>query len=321
MSSDLTVLTHHHVFKKLDMVTLKSRQIDFTDWFCPIYKGIINISPSGQIHSGVCGNVFHTKPCTPWWKLDSLEINKEDSCKLVYKNCFCDADILRNKAKDKGVYDFFIKYKPTYKQHLLLPEVNDDDIIIALGHVARKERDVEVHFHIGRMCNFDCSYCPGPNAPGGGIHDNFSPHMSLENFKKCMQLVEPHVSKNRRLFITGGEPTLNPRLLEMIEYAQSIGYSISINTNGTAPSNVMSRLLETGSQLLISFHVEFTNNKVLEKVSTLVEKYRDQMFVKVMAYEDMDYAAHVRTYFPNTNLQYFPIYGRDLEHNYYSKQQ
>lgn len=315
----LTVLTQHHVFKKIDMISLKNRQIDFTSWFCPIYNSIINIAPAGQIHSGVCGNVFHATQQRPWWTLDSLELKKENTCKMLHKNCFCDADILRNKAKDKGVYDFFIKHKPTCSEHLLLPDADNEDIIIALGHNSKEEIDTEVHFHIGRRCNFDCSYCPGPNTPSGGIHDNFSPHMSMDRFKKCLSLIDPHVSRPRKLFITGGEPTLNPYLLDMIMYSQSIGYRVYINTNGTAPLNVMKKIMDTNTMLLISFHVEFTNDKVLKKVAKLVPDYLDKMDLKVMAYEDMPYAAYVRKYFSNENLQYFPIYGRDLEHDYYKQ--
>ena len=38
------VLTSDMEFKRMGMVELKDLQIDFTGWYCPIYKSIININ-------------------------------------------------------------------------------------------------------------------------------------------------------------------------------------------------------------------------------------------------------------------------------------
>lgn len=307
------VLTQDRVYKKINMVDLKNLQIDFTGWYCPVYRSIFNINPEGQIHSGVCGNVYHTTPNNPWWTLDKLEINADEICNLARGNCFCDSDLYHPKAVDKDTFDYFQKNKPPACEFDLLPTVEDTDTIVAMSN--RFQDAGEVHFHIGKRCNYDCAYCPSE------IHDNFSKDLSFENFKKCLELLEPHVPAHRRIFLTGGEPTLNKQLLDFVNHASDLNYIVYVSTNGTASKKALMQLMDAGAKLHISFHVEFTNNKLLQKVAELIPQYGSQMELKVMAYADKPFAKKVQEILPDSDLHYFPIYGRDLEHTYYRVEQ
>ena len=76
---------------------------------------------------------------------------------------------------------------------------------------------IRVEWNMGKRCNLDCGYCPAE------IHDNFSPHLTLDEFKHCLKLLHPHLptEPHRRLYITGGEPTINPMLPEFVKHAIS----------------------------------------------------------------------------------------------------
>jgi organic radical activating enzyme len=314
------VLTSNMEYKRMGMVELKNLQIDFTGWYCPIYKSIINISPVGEIQSGVCGNIRHNNwKIEPWQKLDKLEFKTPDTCGIG--TCFCDADILQAKGINKEAYDLLYNKKDMEPWQIdSLPVVTDEDTIIGIDRFG-KARMSEVHFHIGRRCNYDCTYCPGPEQTDGGIHDNFSPHLTLDEFKHCLKLLHPHLptEPHRRLYITGGEPTINPMLPEFVKHAISDGYEVRISTNGTAGERRYTELLNMGAMLEVSLHVEFTIDKVLNRLAKLVPLWSNEMItVKCMSYDDTEFAQKVQAIIPkDKDIYYYPIYGRDIEHKYY----
>jgi MoaA/NifB/PqqE/SkfB family radical SAM enzyme len=320
----LLVLTKDKVFKRIGMFELKMRKINFKGWHCPISNGIFNINPDGAVFSGVCSNVQHTSHLSPWWKLEQLEVKREETCNLVTGHCFCDADIQQPKAIDKETYDWFVENKAFEPREFdELPIIADEEEIIAVGARGKKPF-AEVHFHIGRRCNFDCTYCPGPQFDEngekieGGIHDNFSPHMTLESFQHCLNLLKPHLPEDKRIFITGGEPTINPDLTKLVDHAINEQYEVHISTNGTATPSKLKELLAKGCKLEVSFHIEFTTMKVVKRIADLIPEYKDSLIIKVMAFEDAEFASKVREVMPkDLEIFYYPIYGRDLEHTYY----
>ena len=88
-------------------------------------------------------------------------------------------------------------------------------------------------------------------------------------YKRTLGLLEPYTRENKKLFITGGEPTLNPNLLNMVKYAlEDLNYPyLVINTNGTATLPNMIRLLQHSHKisLYISLHPEFTKEILIKK--------------------------------------------------------
>ena len=306
--SDLLVLTQHNEFKRIDMVELKMLEINFKGWHCPIDTYVYMINPDGSVMSGVCGNVYHTEWDNPWWTLTELKKNTNNTCILRRGNCFCDSDINMPKAINKETYNWFLDNREDVLD-VILPIVDKDDKIIALS----SDMSIlwpQVHFFIGKRCNFDCSYCPPE------IHDKGSPHLTLGEFEHALSLI--HLQhKKKKLIITGGEPTLNPDILKMVKHAKSLNYRAIISTNGTAPKKRYNELLEEGAMLHISFHSEFSNNKVIEKVASL-EKYKEEITLKVMTLHDDKFAERVRSIIPKDfKLNYHPIYGKDLKHEFY----
>ena len=318
------ILNQDKQFKRISMVDLKMRKIDFWSWYCPIYKANFSINPVGEICSGVCANIRHVSKFDPHWKtLDKLVLKEDTMCRT--KTCFCDADLLQPKAQTKELYDYFNKHNQ-FDEHQLeeLPVCTDDDEILAMGRGSMMMS--EVHFHIGLRCNYDCSYCPGPvyDETGklqSGVHDNSSPYMTVEEFKHGLTLVDPHIppKPNRRVYITGGEPTLNPKIKDLVQICIDMGFEPRISTNGTASEKKYRELLDMGVYLEFSFHVEFTIDKVIQKVANLTKDYDPVLItVKCMSYDDTPFAQKVQHIIPkDKEIFYYPIYGRDIEHRYY----
>lgn len=70
------------------------------------------------------------------------------------------------------------------------------------------------------LCNFHCEYCNRLN--------------SKLDFDKVCGFIDSHKGTLRHVHLTGGEPTLYPRLQELCYFIKSRGIKLGISTNGSA---------------------------------------------------------------------------------------
>jgi len=88
------------------------------------------------------------------------------------------------------------------------------------------------------QCNFKCPYCRGMRPDLYGT-------LSLEQAKNIVNLWSQNGLKNIRF--SGGEPTLYPRLVTLIDYTKSMGVQkIALSTNGSAGLSQYLELLDAG---------------------------------------------------------------------------
>lgn len=86
-------------------------------------------------------------------------------------------------------------------------------------------------------CNFNCPYCRSNHAKG---------HLSLIDIIATILYWNKHGLKNIRL--SGGEPTMHPYLLSIVEYLKTVieCEHIAISTNGSASPELYRQLVEAG---------------------------------------------------------------------------
>lgn len=99
-----------------------------------------------------------------------------------------------------------------------------------------EQRFCNRHTNITFRCNRNCNYCYAR-----GLLKEFPEDMSMENFKR---LVNWHVNQNNKnITLIGGEPTLHPKLGEMIKLLKEKNLPVFIFTNGIFNEKVM-KILE-----------------------------------------------------------------------------
>lgn len=118
------------------------------------------------------------------------------------------------------------------------------------------------HFHLFQIepslqCVLECVMCPWREIrPPGGI-------MSRETFER----IAPYFDQAEEVdFTGGGEPLLNPRLVEMIQAAKQSGCTVGFSTNGL---NLTPDLSETLVELQldwISFSVDAATPEVYQRI-------------------------------------------------------
>ena len=161
---------------------------------------------------------------------------------------------------------------------------------------------VHVEWNIGKRCNLDCGYCPAE------IHDNFSPHTDLDKMVNTIYELEK-IGKPIRLSLTGGEPTVHPKINEILKCARDSLDWLSVTTNGLRSSAWY--IKQPVNQWVFSLHfdnehsrratenvVEYSQLLDMEGIATLYQ-------VNLMAHhEHMDEVRAAATMLEGHNIPY-----------------
>lgn len=98
------------------------------------------------------------------------------------------------------------------------------------------------------VCQNDCVFC------GLGKHNKAAVHRPLEQIRN--QIDKIYQSGVNRIAFTGGEPTIHPKIIDMVSYASSLGFEyIRIYTHGRnlPKRNLLEDLVSAGlSHIMIS---------------------------------------------------------------------
>ena len=189
--------------------------------------------------------------------------------------------------------------------------------LIRVEHASKKYKEwVRIEWNMGRRCNFDCSYC------GADLHDNKSKHLPFEKFDDAVRTMrEFYADKQIRMSLTGGEPFVHPRILDILKLFPKYGVDeVSTITNGSLPLKKYQTALEYIDNLIFSWHFEFLRVDHMKHV--LSNLNRKQVKVHLMYLpgqleeikgvvdwlNDNNVKFNVRRIRPMTNLQTGEVY-------------
>lgn len=140
---------------------------------------------------------------------------------------------------------------------------------------------IKIEWNLGKRCNYDCSYCPS------AIHDNHSKHTDIAVLKVTMDKLRD-LGKKVRLSFTGGEPTVHPKFVELIDYCNTKDYIefISVTTNATRTPDFYTNL--EVDQFVFSLHFEYDWRRCLDTIIKSTGEYskKHAYLVHVMAIHD-----------------------------------
>ncbi len=86
-------------------------------------------------------------------------------------------------------------------------------------------------FHTGSRCNLACSTCYLESSP----HDDRLAWLTLVDVERVLAEIAERALPVRTIGFTGGEPFLNPQLIDMLGAALDRGADVLVLTNGTQP--------------------------------------------------------------------------------------
>jgi MoaA/NifB/PqqE/SkfB family radical SAM enzyme len=137
---------------------------------------------------------------------------------------------------------------------------------------------IKIEWNLGKRCNLNCAYCPE------FIHDNYSPHTNIDILKSTVdKLASLH--KPVRISLTGGEPSVHPKIEELAYYIKEKGIKwLSMTTNATRISDWYLRHEEYFNQYVFSLHFEKDVDRLLSTILEVNENRIRKILVHVMAH-------------------------------------
>jgi MoaA/NifB/PqqE/SkfB family radical SAM enzyme len=123
-----------------------------------------------------------------------------------------------------------------------------------------------VDWYIGKRCNFSCSYCVDY------LHDNYSAHVPLENMTKLVDLIYADHGTNVFWSLTGGEPTINPKFMDLARYIkhEKGARFVSLTTNGSRTTKYFTELFQYIDGITLSFHFEHMADRIDEYIEKCI---------------------------------------------------
>lgn len=143
------------------------------------------------------------------------------------------------------------------------------------GHIAATV------FSVG--CNFRCSFCHNPELVSSikyGISSIFE--------KDLFDLLKNRQGKLEGVCITGGEPTIQPDLIEFIRKIKESGYKVKLDTNGSRP-DVLRQLYNEKLLDFLAMDIKNTPEKYKKTVNSLVDIERIKLSVDLIRNSGIDY--------------------------------
>ena len=133
-------------------------------------------------------------------------------------------------------------------------------------------------------CSFCCPFCHNPELTLSSqmpVHSN-----NLEgNF---FEFLKKRKGKLEGVCITGGEPTIQPDLVDFIKKIKKLGYAVKIDTNGTRP-DILKKVI--GEKLVDFIAMDIKNNleKYDKTCGTKADKGRIKLSVDLIINSGIDY--------------------------------
>ncbi len=101
----------------------------------------------------------------------------------------------------------------------------------------------KVYFELTRKCNLSCKYCYN--------RSSFAFPNELSKEKIFLLLNELRSVGVFEVRFTGGEPTMHKDFFEIVNYAEKLGFFISLGTNGTFDNNTLEKIKESNIKIII----------------------------------------------------------------------
>lgn len=134
-------------------------------------------------------------------------------------------------------------------------------------------------------CNFRCPFCHNPELVSPPLLRGGSKGGAKKEFFKFLKKRKGQLEG---VCITGGEPTIQPDLIEFIKKIKNLGFLVKIDTNGTRP-DVLKKLLEAELLDFVAMDIKNTLKKYAETCGNKVDVKRIKLSVDLIRNSGVPY--------------------------------
>ncbi|MBI2505302.1 MAG: radical SAM protein [Candidatus Latescibacteria bacterium] len=121
-------------------------------------------------------------------------------------------------------------------------------------------------FNTGTLCNLECAHCYIESSP----RNDRLVYLTPDDLKVYLDEIERGGWQTREIGFTGGEPFMNPHLIDMLEECLHRGFEVLVLTNGMRPmmkqaASLISLRYRYGKQLTFRVSLDHYQSEVHER--------------------------------------------------------
>lgn len=131
-------------------------------------------------------------------------------------------------------------------------------------------------------CNFRCPYCHNPELIDPQNFQSLIPEQEILSFLKKRK------GKLDAVEVTGGEPTLQPDLLEFLKKLKKSGYLIKLDSNGSNP-DLLEKVIQSKMVDYLALDVKAPLEKYREIVKVDVDSGKIRESIKLIMDSSLNY--------------------------------
>ncbi len=126
-----------------------------------------------------------------------------------------------------------------------------------------------------RGCNFDCVYCHNKELIRTNGHNN------VITPEKIMDFLKNRREKLDAVVITGGEPTLQPDLINFMREIKHLGFLVKLDTNGSKPE-IIQEALNAETVDYIAMDIKAPPEKYFEITKKEIDPQKIQQSINII---------------------------------------
>lgn len=134
-------------------------------------------------------------------------------------------------------------------------------------------------------CNFKCGFCHNP----GLVYPERAERVEGEiTEKEFFEFLDTRKGLIDGICITGGEPTINPDLIDFIKKIKDKGFLVKLDTNGSNPE-VLSKLVSEHLVDFIATDIKTSLDKYEKAISAKIDLEKIKKSVEIIKNSKIDY--------------------------------
>jgi len=134
-------------------------------------------------------------------------------------------------------------------------------------------------------CNFRCPFCHNPELVLPAQYVSPSESVTEEEF---MGFLKKRKGLLEGVCITGGEPTIQPDIMDFIDKIKKIGYEIKLDTNGARP-DILKKIIDKRNIDFISMDIKSSRENYSQLAGVKLDIDRINLSVNLIRNSRIDY--------------------------------
>ncbi len=170
-----------------------------------------------------------------------------------------------------------------------------------------------ITWQVSDVCNYSCSYCNPGNF--GANHRNLNTELYINNLKEMVSHFRAQGYESFRFFFSGGEPTVWPPLIPILEYIRSEipNALIAVNTNLSKNLDWWKKNYRLFNDIVASFHVEFCDKENYMRNMLFLQDKMDYLVCRMLMHDEkfqdvVDYSERLKTELDNYIIEYAALF-------------